>query len=147
MIKLIAFSALTIGLCISNATFAKDSARIVCSGIAEFGNQGDLRKIGISIDFFDRRAKNGQDREYTLSTVYQHKLFQGSIIDKGEQWGQGKINLTNSRSELFVGNFKLEAGPNDSYTMVLEGKINDDPASGKPLYPIKAKLPCVDLSI
>jgi hypothetical protein len=31
--------------------------------------------------------------------------------------------------------------------MVLDGKINDDPASGKTLYPIKAKSPCVDLSI
>src|ERR1700730_16642006 len=141
MIKLIAFSALTIGLCISNATFAKDSARIVCSGIAEFGNQGDLRKIGISIDFFDQRAKNGQDREYTLSTVYQHKLFQGSMIDKGERWGQGRINLKNTRTELFVGNFRLEAEQKDSYTMVLDGKINDDPASGKTLYPIKARLP------
>jgi len=31
--------------------------------------------------------------------------------------------------------------------MSLNGKINDDPARRKTLYPIKAKLPCVDLSI
>src|ERR1700674_1927484 len=124
MIKRITSCALAFGLCISSAAFARDSARIVCSGIAEFGNQGDLGKIGVSIDFFDQRAKDGQNRKYTLSTVYQHKLFQGSMIDKGEQWGQGKITLKNARSELFVGGFKLETGQKDSYTMVLDGKIN-----------------------
>jgi hypothetical protein len=31
--------------------------------------------------------------------------------------------------------------------MGLDGKINDNPMGGKTLYPMKAKLPCVDLSI
>jgi hypothetical protein len=31
--------------------------------------------------------------------------------------------------------------------MAIDGKINDDPAAGKKLYPIKAKLPCVNLSV
>ncbi len=47
MIKRIAFSALAFGLCISSAAFARDSARIVCSGIAEFDDQGSPEKIGI----------------------------------------------------------------------------------------------------
>jgi hypothetical protein len=138
---------LALGLCISSASFARDSSRIVCSGIAEYGNPGNLDKIGVSIDFFDRRARNGSDREYTLSSIYQRKLFQGSMIDKSDQFGQGTINLTNVRSQFYVGSFTLEQGQGDNYTMILDGKINDDPSGGNILSPIKARLPCVDLSI
>jgi hypothetical protein len=147
MIKHTAFIALAFGLCVSSAVFARDSARIVCSGIAEFDDKGSLSKIGVSIDFFDMRAEGGNARKYTLSSIYQSKLFQGSMIDRGSEFGQGKIALKNGQKELYVGSFKLERGQDEHYTMSLDGKINEDPASSKTLYPIKAKLPCVDLSI
>jgi len=43
--------------------------------------------------------------------------------------------------------FKLEQRQDDNYSMTLDGKINEDPSASKTLAPIKAKLPCVDLSI
>jgi hypothetical protein len=140
-------SALALGLAIAGAALARDSARFVCSGIAEFDDKGVSDKIGISIDFFDARAEGGNSRKYTLSSIYQSKLFQGTMIDRSADFGQGKISLKNARSELFVGSFKLEKAQDDSYTMVLDGKINNDPTSSKTLYPLKARLPCVDLSI
>src|ERR1700674_415367 len=130
MIKRITSCALAFGLCISSAAFARDSARIVCSGIAEFGNQGNLDKIGVSIDFLDVRARNGSDREYTLSSIYQRKLFQGSMINKSDKWGRGKIVLKNAGSQFYIGSFKFERGRDDNYSMILDGKINDDPAGG-----------------
>jgi len=141
------FPALAFGLCVCGAAFSRDSSRIVCSGVAEFVSSGSLEKIGISIDFLDVRAPRGIGREYILSSIYQGKLFQGSIIDKSDNYGQGRIILKNAQVEFFVGTFKLEIGQNNAYTMELDGKINDDPRGGKTLYLIKAKLPCVDLSI
>jgi hypothetical protein len=141
------FLASAFGLCVCNAAFSRDSSRIVCSGVAEFISGGSAEKVGISIDFLDVRARGGIGREYILSSIYQSKLFQGSIIDRSDNYGQGRIILKNAQSEFFIGRFKLEMGPNDTYTMELDGKINDDPAGGKTLYPMKAKLPCVDLSI
>jgi hypothetical protein len=35
----------------------------------------------------------------------------------------------------------------DSYVMAIDGQINEDPAYSKKLFPIKAELPCVNLSI
>ncbi len=136
-----------IGLCISSAAFARDSSRIVCSGIAEYGSPGNLDKIGISIDFLEMRAPNGSDREIVLSSIYQRKLFQGSMINKSDEFGRAKIDLRNAGSQFYVGSFKLKSGQDDSYAMILDGKINDDPSGGNVLSPIKAKLACVDLSI
>jgi hypothetical protein len=134
-------------LCVSGAALAKDSAQIVCSGIASFDYRGNPEKIGIFIYFLDVRAEGGKARKYTLFSIRQSKLFQGSVIDRSVDSFQGKIALRNVQREFYVGSFKLERGQDDNYTMSLDGKINDDPAGRKTLYPIKAKLPCVDLSI
>jgi len=141
------FLALAFSLCVCGAAFSRDSSRIVCSGVAEFVSDGSPEKIGISIDLLDVRARGGIAREYILSSIYQSKLFQGSIIDKSDNYGQRRIVLKNAQVEFFVGTFKLEIGQDNAYTMELDGKINDNPAGGKTLYPIKAKLPCVDLSV
>jgi hypothetical protein len=142
----IKWTVLAVGLCLSSAAFARDSSRFVCSGFAELGADSS-DKMGISIDFFDSRAGGGNGRKYVLSSIYQGNLFQGTIIDKSEEFARGKVALKHSRSELFVGNFKLEKQQDDTYTMSLDGKINNDPGSSKTLYPAKAKLPCVDLSL
>jgi hypothetical protein len=141
------FPALTFGLCISGVAFCRDSSRFVCSGVAEFTRGGTSEKIGISIDFLDVRARSGIGRKYILSSVYQTKLFQGSIIDVSDKYGQGEISLKNARFEFFIGRFELEMGQNEAFTMGLDGKINDNPMGSKTLYPMKAKLPCVDLLI
>jgi hypothetical protein len=147
MIRPVAFAAVAIGLCLSGTAFARDSSRYVCSAVADYQADGAASQIGVSIDFFDSRAEGGSARKYVLSSIYQGKLFQGAIIDRGETFGQGSITLKNGQSELFVGKFKLEQQKDDSYVMAIDGKINDDPASGKKLYPIKANLPCVNLSV
>lgn len=147
MIRPVAVAAVALGLCLSGTAFARDSSRYVCSAVAAYQVEGADSQIGVSIDFFDSRAEGGSARKYVLSSIYQGKLFQGSVIDRGETFGQGSITLKNGQSELFVGKFKLEQQKDDSYVMAIEGKINDDPAAGKKLYPIKAKLPCVNLSV
>lgn len=147
MISRIAVAAVVIGLCAPGTAFARDSSRYVCSAVADFRADGADSQIGISIDFFDSRAEGGSARRYVLSSIYQGKLFQGSMIDRSENFGQGSISLKNGQSELFVGKFKLEPQKDDSYVMAINGRINEDPAAGRKLYPIKAKLPCVNLSI
>ncbi len=139
--------ALAAGVLLCGTAQARDSARYVCSAVTEITVEGAPEKLGVSIDFFDSRAENGNARKYVLSTVYQGKLFQGSVIDRGEVFGTGTIAMKNGQTQFYVGKFKLEQQQDDSYTMVLDGKVNDDPAAGKKLYPIKAKLPCVDLSV
>jgi hypothetical protein len=147
MTKPIAFAAVAVGLCLSGTAFARDSSRYVCSAVADYRAEGVDSKIGVSIDFFDSRAEGGSARKYVLSSIYQGKLFQGAVIDRGETFGQGSIAMKNGQSELFVGTFKLEQQKDDSYLMAIDGKINDDSAYNKKLFPIKAKLPCVNLSI
>jgi hypothetical protein len=145
MIRFVACSALALGVCVSTAAFARDSSRYVCSGFADLGSPAD-DKMGISIDFYDSRAPGGNGRKFVLSSIYQGKLFQGSLINKDEN-DQGKVALKNGRRQLFVGSFKIDKAQDDSYTMSLDGKINNDPGSSKTLQPAKAKLPCVDLSL
>jgi hypothetical protein len=147
MIKRLAVLAAAIGLCLPVNAFARDSARYVCSAVASFRAEGADTQIGISIDFFDSRAEGGNARKYVLSSIYQGKLFQGSMIDRSDKFGEGSVSLKSGKSELYVGKFKLEAENDNNYAMAIDGKINDDPNSGKKLYPITAKLPCVNLSI
>jgi hypothetical protein len=147
MIKQAAFAAVIVSICLSGTAYARDSARHVCSAVAELKIEGGSEKLGISIDFFDVRAENGNARKYVLSSVYQSKLFQGFTIDRGVNWGQGKIAMKTGNSQFYVGGFKLEQQSDDSYTMVLDGMINIDPSASKKLYRVKAKLPCVNLSV
>jgi hypothetical protein len=148
MITRIAVATIALGLCAPATALARDSSRYVCSAVAEFSDQGGASsQIGVSIDFYDSRAPGGDGRKYVLSSIYQSKLFQGSMIDKSDTFGEGSISLKNGRSEFFVGKFKLEAQKDDSYVMAIDGKINEDPGSSNKLFPIRAKLPCVNLSI
>src|ERR1700722_4172066 len=146
MIRAIATCALALGLCVSGAAFARGSSRLVCSGIAEYGAAGNLDKIGVSMDFLERRAGSGGNREIILSSIYQSKLFQGSMINTSDEF-QGRIVMKNGASQFYVGSFKLAPGQDGKYTMILDGRINDDPSGGNTLAPIKARLSCVDLSI
>ena len=147
MIKHAALAILAVGLCLPGTAFARDSSRYVCSAVVEYQAEGASSQIGVSIDFLDTRAENGDARKYQLSSVYQGKLFQGVMIDRSENFGRGTIKLRNGESQLYDGKFKLEQQSDDSYVMVLDGKINDDPAAGRTMYPIKGRLPCVDLSV
>jgi hypothetical protein len=141
-----ALAAAAITLCGTTAALARDSSRYVCSAVAEFRDGDANSKIGISIDFYDSRAPRGDGRKYVLSSIYQSKLFQGSMIDRSDNFGEGSISLKNGSSEFFVGKFKLEQQKDDSYVMAIDGGINEDPGSSRKLFPIKARLPCVDLS-
>jgi len=143
----IAAAVAALVLSLPGAALARDSSRYVCSGVVAFRAEGADTQIGISIDFFDSRAENGSARKYVLSSIYQGKLFQGSMIDRSDNFGQGSISLKNGKSELFAGKFKLEPQQDDRYVMAIDGKINDDPADGKNQFPITAKLPCLNLSI
>jgi hypothetical protein len=98
MIKPISVAALAIGLCLSGTAFARDSSRYVCSAVAAYQAEGSDSQIGVSIDFFDSRAENGSARKYVLSSIYQGKLFQGAMIDRGETFGQGSIAMKNGQS-------------------------------------------------
>jgi hypothetical protein len=147
MITRIALAAVAFGLCVPATALARDSSRYVCTAVAEFSDQGASSQIGVSIDFYDSRAPGGDGRRYVLSSIYQSKLFQGSMIDRSDKFGEGSISLKNGRAEFFVGKFRLEPQKDDSYVMAIDGKINEDPGSSNKLYPIKAKLPCVNLSI
>ncbi len=147
MSKHAVFAVLSVGLCLPGTALARDSSRYVCSAVVEYQSEGSSSQIGVSIDFLDTRAENGDARKYQLSSVYQGKLFQGIVIDRSENFGRGVIKLRNGESQLYDGKFKLEQQADDSYVMVLDGRINDDPAAGRTMYPIKARLPCVDLSI
>jgi hypothetical protein len=68
---------------------------------------------------------------------------------------QGHVAIKNGASPLYVGTFRFELAnadkPNQNYTLVLDGKVTDDPLDRRhlgstKLYPIKARLPCVDIS-
>jgi hypothetical protein len=138
---------------------AKDSTRLVCLG---FGKLEDDEKMGISIDFYEARHQ-GSKRRYELSTIYQSRLFQARGVqgDAADSvlWG-GPITLANPGSgrKLFVGAFEVSdiekketdrGGDADfafSYTMVLKGKISDDPTSKTKLQPVTVTLSCIDLS-
>lgn len=131
-----------------DSALARDSSRYVCSGVAQMGGDGGTSQIGISIDFFDSRADNGNARKYVLSSIYQGKLFQGTVIDRSDKFGQGTVTLKNGRSRLYAGSFKLEQQQgSDNYVMSIDGKITDDPTGDAKLYPVKVSLPCVDLSV
>jgi hypothetical protein len=145
--KYAVLAVLVVGLCLPGTAIARDSSRYVCSAVVEYQAEGALSRIGVSIDFLDTRAEKGDARRYQLSSIYQGKLFQGIMIDRSENFGRGTIKLRNGESQYYDGKFKLEQQSDDSYIMVLEGRINDDPAAGKTMYPIKARLPCVDLSV
>jgi hypothetical protein len=143
-----ALAAAAITLCGTTAALARDSSRYVCSAVAEFRDGDANSKIGISIDFYDSRAPRGDGRKYVLSSIYQSKLFQGSMIDRSDKFGEGSVALKNGRTQLYAGSFKLEQkSGGDSYVMSLDGKISDDPTDRGKAYPVKATLPCVDLSI
>src|SRR5215470_1125833 len=146
MIRRAVSAVIILGLCVPSAAFSADSLRLVCSGPAEIRDEGFTRKFGLSIDFFDVRARDGTSRKYILSSIYQQKLFQGSLINNSDEFGEGTITLTNSRSRFYTGSFKLEKEKAESYSMLLDGKINNDPLTGNKLLPAKAKLPCVNLS-
>ena len=131
-----------------DTALARDSSRQVCSGIADLRDGDAVSKLGISIDFFDSRFGKGDARRYVLSSIYQGKLWQGAWIDRSANFAQGTVTLKNGRSRLYEGSFKLERQKDgDSYVMSIEGKITDDPESGGKLLPVKASLPCVDLSV
>jgi hypothetical protein len=125
---------------------AADSFRAVCSGFAELQSGGATAKMGVSIDFVDVRFGSSNGR-YTVSSIYQGRLFQGSIIDRSGSGYQGKITLRNSSRQFFVGSFKLDADQSQTYNMVIDGKLNQDPSSGNVLLPGKATMPCVNLSM
>jgi hypothetical protein len=117
---------------------AADSFRAVCSGFDE------LQKVGISIDFLDNRY-GAAKRKYTVSSIYQGALFQGVIIDSSGNGYKGQITLKHSSQRYFVGSFSLETDTSQKYSMHLDGKLNQDPSKNV-LLPVKATLPCVDLS-
>jgi len=159
------------GLCFCGTAFGKDSGHRVCSGVATFQADGD-RQIGISIVLDDYRAgRMGDEREWVFSWVYAGRLFQGSVRETGDfplhnfQVGgrgaimQGHVAIRNGKSRLYVGTFRFEvvhfSKPNQSYALVLNGKVTNDPfgrriiddgTGSTKLYPIKATLPCVDIS-
>jgi len=70
-----ACSVLAFGLCVSSAAFAKDSAHIVCSGIAAFDYRGNPEKIGMFIYFLDVRVEGGKARKYTLFQSVKPSFF------------------------------------------------------------------------
>jgi hypothetical protein len=148
--------AAAMGLSRCGAAFGKDSAHSVSSGVALLQAEGDSSRIGISIVLDDDRAGwAGTDREWVLSWVCAGRLFQGSAPDPegaprpDNRLGgrdvivQGHVAIKNGKSRLFVGTFPFEAGR--PYALVVDGRVTDDPGSTK-LYPIKATLPCVDIS-
>jgi hypothetical protein len=148
MVKYIMLSVLPFNLSISDAASARDSLRLVCSGFGEIASNASTDQIGISIDFLDTRAKDGSSRNYIFSSIYHGKLFQGKIIDKSGEFPGGKLVLQQSGRQLYIGKFEFDRKEDRTYSLLLMGKINKDyPSSGSKLYPVKAILPCVDLSI
>jgi hypothetical protein len=156
------------GLSLCGTAFGKDSGHRVCSGVATFQADGDSSQIGISIVLDDYRAGwRGSEREWLLSWVYGGRLFQGSARETedsplpdfrtrgGGAVMQGDVAIKNGKSRLYVGTFRFEVAnadePNQSYALVLDGKVTDDPLDRRhrgstKLYPIRASLPCVDIS-
>jgi hypothetical protein len=68
---------------------------------------------------------------------------------------RGHVAIKNGASLLYVGTFSFELAnadnPNQSYALVRDGKVTDDPLDHRhlgstKLYPIKARLPCIDIS-
>ncbi len=162
MIKRAMAAAIAIGLSFCGTAFGKDSGHRVCSGVATFQADGDSPRIGISIVVDDYRAgSRGSEREWLLSWVYAGRLFQGSVRETedsplpgshrrgGSAIMRGRVAIRNGKNQLYVGTFSFEranAGqPEESYALVLDGRVTDDPDSVK-LYPIKAMLPCIDIS-
>jgi len=165
-------AAAAMGLCICATALGKDSGHSVCSGVAAIHGDGDSSQIGISIVLDDYRAgRRGDEREWVLSWVYAGKLFQGSVREAeafprpeyrvGGRYVimHGHVTIKNGKSRLYVGTFSFEqadAGtPNASNALVLDGKVTDDPdgraiidgrTGSTTLYPIKATLPCIDIS-
>ena len=141
----------------------RDSGHRVSSGVATFHVDGDSSRIGISIVLDDYRAGwGGGEREWLLSWVYAGRLFQGSaretkdfLLGGGDVIMRGHVAIKNGTSWLYVGTFRFEFvnanKPNQSYALVLRGKVTDDPLDHRhlgstKLYPIKARPPCIDIS-
>ena len=125
---------------------AADSFWAVCSGFAELQDGGVTTKMGVSIDFLDVRS-GGSNRKYTVSSIYQGRLLQGTIINSSGAGYQGNITLRSSSQKFFIGRFKLDADQNQTYNMVIDGKLNQDPSSSNVLLTGKATLPRVNLSL
>ena len=124
-----------------SAVLAQDSFRAVCSGFVENTNNPS-KKMGISVDFFDQRFGSGS-RKYTLSSVYQLKLWQGMIIGSGDNY-KGTVVLKNGWRRFFSGKFNLTNGA-QGYAMSLDGRLSQDPGISPPFVAI-ATLPCVHLT-
>jgi hypothetical protein len=151
MIKRAIAVATGIALSLCGTALGRDSGHWVCSAVTEFQADGNNSPIGISIVLDDWRAPGGRDRIRVLSWVYGGKLFQGSVRDATDSVGlQGNVAIKNGKNQLYAGAFRLkrenDGQPDERYALVLDGKITDDPASTT-LHPIKATLPCVNLSI
>lgn len=124
-----------------SATLAQDSFRAVCSGFAKNVNNPS-QKMGISIDFFDQRFAGGS-RKYTLSSIYQLKLWQGTVISSGDDY-KGTVILKNRSRWLFSGKFSLANGA-QGYSISLDGKLSQDPGR-EPPFSATGSLPCVNLT-
>jgi hypothetical protein len=123
-----------------STVLAQDTFRVVCSGFASNADNPS-QKMGISIDFFDQRS--GTARKYTLSSIYQLKLWQGTITGSGGNY-KGTVVLKNGSRRLFSGTFDLANGA-QGYTMSLDGKLSEDPGNSPP-FTASASLPCVNLT-
>jgi hypothetical protein len=138
--KLIPLAALIYALGV-NAGLAQDSFRAVCSGFAKKVDDPS-EKMGISIDFFDQRSGSAS-RKYTLSSIYQLKLWQGAVISSTGD-SKGAVTLKNRSRLFFSGKFNLANGP-EGYSMSLDGKLSQDPGRTSP-FAATATLPCVNLT-
>jgi hypothetical protein len=155
--------AAAIGLSFCGTAFGRDSGHQVCSAVARvqagpwsdedkdaddwgLGLRRDEKErlvpiMGISIVVDNARWK-AVERLWTLSWVFAGELYQG----EWEHWElPGHVALKNGKRLLYEGTFSFEGDK-----LVLHGKVTDNPDrrfGRTKFYPIKAKLPCVDISV
>jgi hypothetical protein len=119
---------------------------LVCSAVASPADGGE--KMPVFIHFFESRARDGESRDEKLSNIYQGRLYQGAHVNKsGGKSVDVPIVISAGKRVRFRGTYTL-AGPPESYTLRLTGKLTEDPMAKKVEYrEVAVDLPCVDLSI
>jgi hypothetical protein len=125
----------------ASIVLAQDSFRAVCSGFVR-NTSNPSETMEISIDFLDQRYR-GVSRKYTLSSIYQLRLWQGAVVGSGDDY-KGTITLRHGSRRLFFGKFDLANGPH-GYSMSLDGRLSKDPGA-MPAFLAMGTLPCVNLT-
>lgn len=134
----------------SASAFARDSAHLVCTGYMS-ATPGP-NNYGISVQFDEMRAADGENRVEMLSSVWAGDLYQGSRLNKTDGFGQnGMIVMSlkeNSEAVFYKGSYNLVLldAKTQKYNLQLSGQLNTVPSEPSLAETVTTTLNCVNIS-